>query len=187
MAYTKITGIYAIRHEPTNSVYYGSAVCIKGRIAMHRRELRNGIHPNVFLQGMWNKYGEEMKFEIVEECDRGILRQTEQKYINAATGRLMNLAKEVCELASRETHAERMRNAWKKRTPEALAAMKSKIAETLKKRYSEDPNYADSARSALKTARAARKARPTSPEERERRAEGARRMWVRRKAKSLMI
>jgi len=136
---------------------------------------------------MWNKYGEELKFEIVEECDRSVLRELEQKYIDAATGRLMNLAKEVCELASAETHAARMRDAWKKRTPETLRAMKEKIASSLKRRYSEDSTYAHRARQALVIARAARKARPTSQAERERRAAGARRMWVRRKAKSLMI
>ncbi len=128
-----------------------------------------------------------MKFGIVEECERSILRELEQKYISNAAGRLMNLAKEVCELASAETHSARMRNAWKKRTPEVLAAMKTKIANTLKQRYLADPAFAAQAKSALVSARAARKARPASPEERKRRSEGAHRMWVRRKAKSLMI
>ena len=136
---------------------------------------------------MWNKYGDEMTFEIVQVCERSELRILEQQYINSASGRLMNLAKEVCELASAESHAARMKNAWKKRTSEAKNAMSEKISATVKQRYAENPEFLASAQAALVKARAARAARPMSEAERTRRQDGARLMWVRRKARNLMI
>lgn len=153
MAYKRITGIYAIKHAGTDSVYYGSAVCIKSRINMHKRELRNGTHPNRFLQGMWNKYGEEMTFELVEECSRDELRFREQTHINCASGRLMNLDKLVCDIAPAHVHSLRMAGAWSKRSPEKRAEMSRKISETLKKRYLENPEMKLRAQQSLEKGR----------------------------------
>lgn len=123
-----------------------------------------------------------MTFDLVEVCAREQLRTLEQKYINEAKGRLMNLDKEVCELASSESHAKRMRGAWSKRSPEAKAALAAKISATLKRRYAENPEMLRVTRQAGVKARAARAARPTPAAERIVRSEAARQMWIRRKA-----
>ena len=147
---------------------------------MHKRELRNGIHSNAFLQGMWNKYGAELEFELVEECARELLRQREQRYIDAAEGRVMNGAKVVCELAAAEVHSARMQNAWKNRSPEKRAVMAAKISATLKRRYREDADFRKSHAANLEMARnsEALVLRKHSKEANAKRSETYRKRWA---------
>lgn len=177
--YKKVTGIYAIRHEATDSIYYGSAVCTSGRINMHKRELRNNEHSNSFLQRMFNKYGSELKFEVIEECDRSELRIKEQAYIDNCKIRLMNLDLTVCELQSSEQHSTRMKGAWKNRTPEQVKAMASKISNTLKRKYQDEPEALKKAQDALVKARAsdAMKQNKHSAEANEKRSKGTKADW----------
>jgi len=183
--YKKVIGIYAISHEKTNSTYFGSSVCITGRINMHKRELRNGVHANAFLQSLYNKYGDELVFRVIELCERADLRTKEQGYIDSFEGRLVNADKVVCELAPAEVHSKRMKGAWKKRTPEQVKAMATKISNTLKRRYLENPKALKQAQDALAKGRASAKlkARKTSPEANEKRRQAALKQWANRDAK----
>lgn len=53
----------------------------------HRRTLNNGTHHNAMLKRAWKKYGEEnFLFEVVEECDKGMVKVVEQKYLDANEG-----------------------------------------------------------------------------------------------------
>ena len=178
--YKRVTGIYAIRHK--DRCYFGSAVCVKGRINMHKRELRNGEHSNSYLQHVFNKYSEEVSFEVVEECSRELLRVREQFYIDSFDGEILNLAKQVCELAPREEHSKRMKGAWAKRSLEQTVSMSKKISETLKKKYREQPEALEKARKALVKARASKacKQRKTSPEANEKRRIAAKKQWAAR-------
>ena len=180
--YKRVTGIYAIRHQ--DKCYFGSAVCIKGRINMHKRELRNKTHSNHVLQRVFDKYGDGVEFVVVEQCTRSELRSREQHYIDTFKGRLLNLANQVCELAPPEEHSKRMKRAWAKRTPEQKAAMSKKISETLKARYREDPAALKQAQEALVKGRSSKalKKRKTSPEANEKRRQAALNQWSARSA-----
>lgn len=60
-------GIYGIFNKKNGKKYYGSSSNIERRWIMHKRQLRNNNHHNLFLQRAWNKYGEdEFNFKIVE-------------------------------------------------------------------------------------------------------------------------
>lgn len=55
---TEKPGIYAIRLRLDGRVYVGSASNISKRWSRHRKDLRDGKHPNKHLQAAWGKYGE---------------------------------------------------------------------------------------------------------------------------------
>ena len=54
-----MVGIYKIVNKKNNKVYIGQSVNIKQRWALHKSELRNKYHENVYLQNAWNKYGKD--------------------------------------------------------------------------------------------------------------------------------
>lgn len=79
----KISGIYKIRHMSSDKIYIGSSCQIGVRFQQHKLRLRRGKHHSKHLQRSWNKYGEEsFAFEIIEECDREVLKDREQHYID---------------------------------------------------------------------------------------------------------
>lgn len=80
-----ITGVYLIRHRESGRVYVGSARHIPTRWSIHKRQLRNGVHHNPFLQRTWAIYGEEgFDWEIVERVeDVAKLIFAEQKWMDA--------------------------------------------------------------------------------------------------------
>jgi len=77
-------GVYLITFNGTNKQYVGSTFkCLKDRFSSHKMHLRNKTHPNNFLQNLFNKYGEEnIKFDILEICEKDKCREREQYYIN---------------------------------------------------------------------------------------------------------
>ena len=63
------SGIYLIVNNNNGRVYVGQSKNIKARIAVHKRKLKSGIHPNNYMMNDYNKYfGENFKFEILENC-----------------------------------------------------------------------------------------------------------------------
>lgn len=78
------TGVYKILNLNTGKVYIGSgAVSIKGRWKDHRNNLRKGTHSNKYLQGSWNKHGENaFLFVVVLFCDPCDCIKHEQIYID---------------------------------------------------------------------------------------------------------
>ena len=77
----KICGIYSIT-TPTGKCYIGSSVHIQCRWSEHRYGLRHKKHHSVRLQNAFNKYGDLLKFNVLEECDRSNLNIREQYYID---------------------------------------------------------------------------------------------------------
>jgi hypothetical protein len=63
------TGIYGIRHKPSDYIYVGSSkVSIERRWSAHIRALNSGIHTNPSLQRVWKAHGQgDFEFLILEE------------------------------------------------------------------------------------------------------------------------
>lgn len=77
------SGIYKITNKTTNRFYIGSAINFDRRKLEHFRKLRNDIHENIHLQRLYNKYGEDdFEIELILECEKQILLQQEQIFIN---------------------------------------------------------------------------------------------------------
>ena len=75
-------GIYSIT-SPSGKKYVGSGQDIGKRWDWHRHRLRAYKHHSSSLQRAWTKYGESnFVFEILEICDRSILNEREQHWID---------------------------------------------------------------------------------------------------------
>ena len=92
-------GVYMIVCEANDEVYIGQTRCFRERWTNHRRHLRENRHYNRFLQGNWNKYGEEaFRFAVVEGVktnDDSNLLDKEALWIKdySETHKLMNIMK----------------------------------------------------------------------------------------------
>lgn len=79
MANPALSGIYAIVNRLDGKRYIGSAVDLKSRWRLHRRELNRGVHCNSKLQRAWVKHGAAaFGFIILENCPRVELLAREQ-------------------------------------------------------------------------------------------------------------
>lgn len=83
MAREKICGIYKITNIINNKVYVGQSTDIYTRWTIHKNELNNNRHHNIYLQNSWNKYGEQnFEFDILELCTEDLLDEKECHYID---------------------------------------------------------------------------------------------------------
>jgi group I intron endonuclease len=79
----KKTGIYIIKNKLNNKIYIGSAVDIIDRWRRHKILLKRNEHHSPNLQNSWNKYREEnFDFIIIEKCNKDMLINREQHYLN---------------------------------------------------------------------------------------------------------
>lgn len=77
------SGIYKIVNTINNNIYIGSAINFKVRWNNHKNKLNKNCHVNLHLQNAWNKYGyQKFKFEVIEECEKNILIQREQYWLD---------------------------------------------------------------------------------------------------------
>jgi len=81
---TQDPGVYMIYCTKDNMRYYGETSALSGRIASHKYNLKNNIHPCDNLQKAWNLLGEEyFDFVILEagyewaDSDKRLQRETE--------------------------------------------------------------------------------------------------------------
>ena len=78
-----ISGIYQITNQVNGKRYIGSSVCIETRWRVHLTALRDGTHHSLYLQRVFNKYGEEaFAFEILEKIKKEQCIQREQHYFD---------------------------------------------------------------------------------------------------------
>ena len=76
----KFSGIYRI--DLGNGYFYiGSSADLFRRESEHLRDLHCAKHGNVKMQNCWNKYG-VFEFTVLEECNKGVLLQREQIYLD---------------------------------------------------------------------------------------------------------
>ena len=79
----KTSGIYKIENKINHKVYIGSSVSIEDRWIRHKTDLVKGKSCSIKLQNSYNKHGvENFEFYIIEECEREILIEREQFYID---------------------------------------------------------------------------------------------------------
>lgn len=78
--------IYKISCKNSDKIYIGESVNVSSRIVKHFSRLRHNLHPNKWLQNIFNKHGEEsMIVEILEYCNGSSkceLRKKEAFYQN---------------------------------------------------------------------------------------------------------
>lgn len=80
----RASGVYLIRRKSTGSLYAGSSVHIPSRWLQHKAHLRRGVHHNMRLQRVYDKYGpEEFELLTVGYCERDDLIRCEQLVIDA--------------------------------------------------------------------------------------------------------
>lgn len=81
--------IYRITCSANGKFYIGSTVNQTQRWARHRRQMRDGTHPNKNMLASWNKYGEAaFVFEVLESVDDpAALFAAEQKYLDEHAGK----------------------------------------------------------------------------------------------------
>lgn len=79
-----IVGIYAIASKKSGRIYFGSSVNIKSRWVRHLWELKNGVHSNVHLQRVYDKYGKsDLNFAIIQKVeDVNKLASAEQSWVD---------------------------------------------------------------------------------------------------------
>lgn len=83
MAFSKISGVYAINCLATKKVYVGSAISVKQRLASHRSMLKNKAHTNKHLQRAYDKYGSDsFVMEMLESCESDKRIEREQAWID---------------------------------------------------------------------------------------------------------
>ena len=81
----KTIGVYKITciHKP-ELIYIGSSsISIEHRWSDHVIKLKKGNHPSVYMQNVWNKYGNScLSFEVVEICNPEDSIKREQYWID---------------------------------------------------------------------------------------------------------
>ncbi len=77
---TKQPGVYRIFFASfRNMSYIGSSKCIRQRLMSHRNKLSKGEHKNRHLHGLYKRYPNECRFEIVQFTETAEdARETEQ-------------------------------------------------------------------------------------------------------------
>lgn len=115
-------GVYKIKNMVNQKYYLGSSKEIEKRKIRHFRDLKKGVHHNLYLQRAFNKYGENnFVIEIILECDNYL--EVEQRMLDEINaGESYNLSKYACggDLISYHPNIQEIKN---------------KISSTLKGKY----------------------------------------------------
>lgn len=101
-----VSGVYCIKNKINNMMYIGSTRDAQRRVLKHFSLLRNNKHPNLLLQGDYNKYGyNEFEIQMLEECD-DILDKEVEHQLKYSLEMLYN--QEI----TGNYHSDRQRKAW---------------------------------------------------------------------------
>ena len=65
-------GVFQIRNVVNEKIFISSSLNLPGIFNRYRLNLKNGTHPNKFLQTEWNEFGsEKFAFEVLDELTPG--------------------------------------------------------------------------------------------------------------------
>ena len=76
-----MTGIYQITWY-TGHFYIGRCKNFKLRMSRHKCDMSHDRHSSQFVQRTFNKYGEPVSFELIEECSYDVIQEREQYYLD---------------------------------------------------------------------------------------------------------
>lgn len=77
-----MSGVYQIYNPITNKRYIGSSINVERRLKEHLRNLKRNNHHNMYLQAAYNKYGDALQFQFLEECEPDECLIFEQYYLD---------------------------------------------------------------------------------------------------------
>lgn len=87
-------GVYVIKCVPNGRFYVGSSGNIRKRKRTHLKQLRNGKHHNVFLQRVYDKYGEDsfkFSYRLTDTKHEAILLEQHYLYSHMFNSKCMNI------------------------------------------------------------------------------------------------
>ena len=93
-----ISGVYKFSSPESKSFYIGSSNNIKLRLANHKSQALNGKHFNIHFERWFNKYKNNIVFEVLCTCPVEYLQKMEQHCINIFKPNI-NKNKEVTNVA----------------------------------------------------------------------------------------
>jgi len=78
-----MAGIYKIENAVNGKVYVGRAKCLNLRWAVHKSQLKKGVHVNRHLQAAYEKYGiEAFNYSVIEVLyESGILNKEKRNHL----------------------------------------------------------------------------------------------------------
>lgn len=148
-----MAGVYQIYNPITNKRYIGSSINVERRLKEHLRNLKAHRHCNCHLQNAYNKYGNELVFQFLEECEPDECLIFEQYYLDYYKSYLRengynidpeakyagkHLAEETKEkLRQKALGRKQPRDAVEKTRLKNLGSKKPKQSEAMRKRFAE--------------------------------------------------
>lgn len=117
------SGVYIIRNTTNSKVYVGSAVKLWRRYSSHISDLRTGNHANKHLLAHASKYGlGTLRMELLELCERDVLLDKEQHYIDNFCSYNSALGFNIMRNANYNgSHVGNRATLGRKRSPEEIA------------------------------------------------------------------
>jgi group I intron endonuclease len=127
-------GVYALTNRITKKSYVGSSKDLSNRKASHFWQMRTRRHKNWHIQSDFDAHGgDSFQFDILDYAALSDLRAIEQAYIDSGDF-AYNIAKKAAGGGSPVTDAKRRKmskaHMGKKHTPETVAKLKARPAET---------------------------------------------------------
>lgn len=112
------SGIYKISNTVNDKIYIGSSINILQRIKEHIKTLKAGVHRNSYLQNHYNKYGQCLIYEVIEECEIINILEREQFYIDLFKSSIRKYGFNLCPTAGSQLgfkHSKETKEYWSKK------------------------------------------------------------------------
>lgn len=91
----KKSGVYRLVCAKTGYTYHGSSLDLVKRERYYWSRLERGGCHNKALQYAFDAFGRDnLRFEVVEECDADVLRERELHYIRTFDGKSFNILRD---------------------------------------------------------------------------------------------
>lgn len=136
-------GVYKITDLKNGIFYIGSSTNIYFRWKRHLSQLKNNNHCNLWLQKIYNRYGEKnLSFEVIEFCEN--MKEREQYYLDTLKPKInINKCSSGGDMISNHPLKEEIRKKHLKNTRLAAASisLRQKRSKNAKKNKPNGPMY----------------------------------------------